>query len=254
MFYRTKKYTIVCLLFFYSFLYPNDFENELKNNRSRLSEIKSEINNLKGQLSKSQKQALSINQQIGIIDKEMSLIAQAKGLLQREQQILEIRSKNNETNLKDTKEKLEKLKKLYSDRLLYMYKYGKVKNLELLLTSKSFNQAIVRYKYLKLIADYDEKTILAIKKKQSEIEALQIQLSDDLEAKNHSINNKLQEEDAYKFKRLEKNSLLTKVNKNKKYFQNQIIVKQREQEKLNSIIVALEKARKEQSGAAPCLC
>ena len=250
MFYRLKS-TLLYLLVSCSFHFASDFENELKNNRSRLSEIKSEISNLKNQLSKSQKQALSISQQLGIIDKEMSLIAQAKGLLLREQQILEIRSKNNETNLSETKQKLEKLKKLYSDRLLYMYKYGKVKNIELLLTSKSFNQALVRYRYLKLIADYDEKTILSIMKKQSEIEALQIQLSDDLDAKNYSINNKKSEEEAYKSKRMDKNYLLTKVNKNKKYYHNQIAIKKREQEKLNSIIVALEKTRKEQSGALP---
>ena len=57
---------------------------------------------------------------------------------------------------------ISKLKNLYSDRLVYMYKYGTVKNIELLLTAKSFNQAFVRYRYLKLIAEYDEKTILSI--------------------------------------------------------------------------------------------
>ena len=79
--------------------------------------------------------------------------------MQREQRILERRSANNQTKLKDTKEKLADLKKLFSERLVYMYKYGKIKNLELLLTSQSFNQAFVRYRYLKLIAEYDEKTI-----------------------------------------------------------------------------------------------
>jgi len=251
MFFRLIKLRVIIQIIFTCVLTGSDFENDLKNNRSRLNEIKIEINNLKDQLSKTQKQALSINQQIGLIDKQMSLIAQAKGLLLREEQILEVRLKNNETNLEETKENLDKLKKLYSDRLLYMYKFGKVKNIELLLTSSSFNQALIRYRYLKLIADYDEKTILSILNKQSQIEALKIQLSDDLDAKNRSINEKKNEEESYKTKRLEKNALLAQVNKDSKYFQNQITTKQREQEKLNSIILALEKTRKEQSGAEP---
>lgn len=250
MFFRLKYPTLIFLVLILCTLIPaNEYENELRNNRSRLNAIKSEINNLKSQLSKTQKKALTINQQLGLIDKEMSLVAQAKGLLLREQQILERRSANNKVNLEETKEKLAKLKKLYSDRLVYMYKYGKVKNIELLLTAKSFNQALVRYRYLKLIAEYDEKTILSIMKKQSEIEALRIQLSDDLKAKNHSINNKKREEETYKSKHNEKNYLLAKVNKNKKYYQNQISIKQREQEKLTSIISILEKARKEKGDA-----
>ena len=167
MFFRLNYRKLIILILIFCSINPaSEFENELRNNRNRLSEIKSELSNLKNQLNKSQKKALSLNQQLGLIDKEMSLIAQAKGLLLREQQILETRSINNRVNLEETKEKLAKLKNLYSDRLVYMYKYGTVKNIELLLTAKSFNQAFVRYRYLKLIAEYDEKTILSIMKRQ----------------------------------------------------------------------------------------
>lgn len=252
MFFKfSDKYLILIFLFCFSLGQGSDFENELKNNRDRLSAIKSEINNLKSHLSETQKTALSLNQQLHLIDKEMALIVRAKGLLSREQQILEIRSENNKVNLAETKEKLNKLKNLYSDRLVYMYKYGKIKNLELLLTARSFNQALVRYRYLRLIAEYDEKTIISIMKKQSEIEALQIQLSDDLKAKNQAIMNKKSEEEDYKSKRSEKNLILAKVNKDKKYYQNQIALKLQEQQKLNSIIVALEHTRKNQGTGIP---
>ena len=70
------------LIIQFSFLaYGQDYDGDLRNNRNRLSEIKSEISTLKNQLSSAKKKALSIGDQIELIDKEMSLIARTKGLL-----------------------------------------------------------------------------------------------------------------------------------------------------------------------------
>jgi len=246
-----KKIIFVFLLASIGFAQDNA-ERDLKNNRSQLSKIKTEISNLKKQLSKSQKDALTVNKQIGLIDKEISLISRAKGLMVREQRILEKRSKNNRSNLKETKEKLNKLKRLYAERLVYMYKYGKIKNLALLLTANSFNQAFVRFRYLKMIAEYDEKTINSIDQKQKSIEAMQTQLADDIDAKNRSLTDKQKEERNYKSRLNKKNTLLTNIKKDQSFYYTQINIKKQEQAKLTSLISILEKARKaQQQGTAP---
>ena len=233
-----------------SFVYAQDnTERELINNRGRLNKIKSEISNLKKQLSKSQKAALSVNRQIDLIDKEISLIARAKGLMVREQRILEKRSSNNRLKLKETKQKLDKLKKLYAERLVYMYKYGKIKNLALLLTANSFNQAFVRFRYLKMIAEYDEKTINSIKEKQISIEKMQAQMADDIDAKDRSILEKQKEEQNYKTRLDEKNSLLSNIKKDQSFYNAQISIKKQEQAKLNSLIAVLERTRKKQKSS-----
>jgi len=224
----------------------DDSDRDLVNNRNRLSEIKNEIKSLNSRLTKSQKEALSVGDQIKLLDEEMGLISQAKGFILREQRILERRSTNNRTNLSDTKIRLEKHKKLYSDRLVYMYKFGKAKNLALLLTSASFNQALIRYKYLKLIAEYDEKTIKSIQEDKVKIEKLQRQLSEDLSAKDKSIREKQKEEENFKNRLNIKSGLLASIKQNQSYFRNQITEKKKEQEKLLSIIAVLERARKQQ--------
>ncbi len=221
-------------------------DRELKNNRNRLSKIKSELSDLKKQLSKSQKDALSVNKQISLLDKEISLIAHAKGLMVREQRILEKRAKNNRVKLAETKAKLKKLKKLYAERLVYMYKYGKIKNLALLLTSNSFNQAFIRFRYLKMIAEYDEKTIASINDKQKNIERIQAQLADDIDAKNRSIREKQKEEQNYHASLDKKNSLLKRIKKDQSFYNTQIKIKKQEQAKLTSLIAVLERTRKAQ--------
>lgn len=238
---------IILMAVFASIVFGQDnSERDLKNNRSQLSKIRSEISNLKNQLSKSQKEALSLNKQIGLIDKEISLISQVKGLMVREQRILEKRSKNNRLNLRETRQTLDKLKKLYAERLVYMYKYGKIKNLALLLTSSSFNQAIVRFRYLKMIAEYDGKTINSIDEKQRNIELIQAQLADDIDAKNRNIREKQKEEQNYKARWDKKNILLASIKRNQSFYNTQIKIKKREQAKLTSLITILEKTRKMQ--------
>lgn len=240
--------TFILILITSTYLFSQDYEKDLQNNRVRLSDIQSEISSLKNQLIAAKEKALSVTDQIKLIDREMSLIARAKGLLLTEQHILERRLENNSIKLSDTRIKLKKLKVLYEDRLRYMYKYGKVKNLELLLTSNSFNQAFVRYKYLKLIADYDEKTIHEIAENQQKIEQLQKKLTEDIDAKDRSLQNKKTEEGKYISRRKEKNGLLSQINRNQNYFKSQISVKQQEQAKLTSLITTLEKTRKAQAG------
>ncbi len=244
------KKTIITAILISSVLGQDYRENELKNNRDQLGKIKSEIANLKSRLSKSQKEALSVNKQIGLIDEEISLIARAKGLMIREQRILEKRSKTNRLNLNETKQQLDKLKKLYAERLVYMYKYGKIKNLALILTANSFNQAFVRFRYLKMIAEYDEKTIRSIDEKQKNIEVMQTQLADDIDAKNRSINDKQSEEQNYKRRLNKKNTLLTSIKKNQTFYNTQIKTKKAEQAKLTSLISVLEKARKAQKNSS----
>ncbi|KAA3610160.1 MAG: hypothetical protein D8M58_06985 [Calditrichaeota bacterium] len=239
LFKMISLFFIVC-----SFLFAQDnTDKELKTNRSQLSKIKSEISSLQKQLTKSQKDALSVNKQIDLIDKEIALISRAKGLMVREQRILEKRSKNNRRVLDETKDKLKKLKNLYAERLVYMYKYGKIKNLALLLTSNSFNQAFTRFRYLKMIAEYDEKTIKSIDEKQKSIEVIQTQLADDIDAKSSSIRDKQKEEQNYKTNLDKKNRLLSNIKKDQSFYNSQIKIKKQEQEKLTSIIVVLEKAR-----------
>jgi len=221
-----------------------DYDSQLRQNRSRLDAIRDEIDSLKKQLQSTEKKAGSIDQQINQIDKEIALIARTKGLLLREQRLLEQRLKNSRLELNDTRDKMQKLKDLYAQRLVYTYKHGKVRDLELILTAQSLNQALIRYRYLARIAEQDEKTIRQIEEKENRIRELQRQLTADLEAKNRSLREKLAEEQRYKARLDEKQQLLASVKKDESFYQRQITQKQQEREKLTQLIATLERERK----------
>ncbi len=219
-------------------------DRELSSNRGRLNELRREISQLRGQLADMQKKAHSVQDQLQLIEKQMGLIAQSKGLLLKQQQLLEKRARQNREELINTRKTLKRLKTLYADRMRYMYKYGRIKELEAVLTSESLNQAFVRLRYLNRIADYDKKTIQSIEKKQRRIEKLQQQMAADLKEKQRSLQQKRLEEQIFAQKRRERNKLLAQIEKDSRFYKRQIDLKEKERKRLSGLIAALEQKRK----------
>ncbi len=234
------------LLLFLPFLVgaQSAVDRELNSNRGRLSELRREISQLRGQLADMQKKAHSVQDQLQLIEKQMGLIAQTKGLLLKQQRLLEKRARQNREELINTRLTLKRLKKLYAGRIRYMYKYGRIRELELLLTSESLNQAFVRLRYLNRIADYDEKTIASIEKKQKKIENLQKQMAADLKEKQRSLQQKRLEEQIFAQKRRERNKLLAQIEKDSRFYKKQIDLKEKERKRLSGLIAVLEQKRR----------
>lgn len=228
--------------------YGNDsYDAKLVSNRSKIKEIKQEIMALQERLTQSKSRELSTSRQIGLIDQEVALISRTKGLLEQQKQILEKRIEETNTRLRDTEERLNSLEGLYAERVIYAYKFGRVKNIEYILTASSFNQALVRYKYLKAIAEQDERTIRSIRRKREQIAFLSASLEKDLETQNNTIRAKNEESRAYTASKAKKQQLLRKIRKDQGFFAQQIKVKEEEQEKINAMIIALERQRRLQS-------
>jgi len=219
-------------------------DHSINRNRTRLEKIRREIETLKSKLRQSRQKAHGLQEQLALMDEELALIEQAKGLLLNQQKLLERRSRHNRQALIDTRKKLKRLREMYAQRARYMYKYGRVRELDMLLSSESFNQALVRLRYLNRLAEYDEKMIRGIVRKEAQIERLQKQLNADLVAKRESVRQKQQQEARYKTRRDERNRLLAQLEKDARYYNRQIGLKEKERQKLLGLISRLEEERK----------
>lgn len=228
----------------------DNYEQELIRNRTILERLKSEIDQIQEQITRAQIDESNINDQIILIDKEVSLISQTKGLLERERRLIAAQIESSNLELKKSEERIKKLKELYAERAIYAYKYGRVRNLQLLLSSQSFNQALIRYKYLKMIAEHDQRTIRSIEDKKLEIKSLKQKLDRDFSLKNKNLLEKQKEENNYLSSRSKKTSLLKDLRWTQNTYQAQLTRKKQEREKLATLIVELEKKRRleEQSG------
>lgn len=236
---------IIFVAIFFRVYSQTNFDEQLRENRSQLEKVKSQITSLQDEITKANIKTSNLLKQVEYIDKEMGLITEVKRLLYKKNKLLAKKINNTYAELETKKNILAGLKSRYVSRIKHLYKYGKIKNLDLLLNSTSLNQAMVRYKYLKLFAEQESKTINNIKTEVTEIEQLSKELQNTLVQQKRTLQNKEKEEQRYLAKRDAKKVIIRKLKWDKNNLSKKLKSAEQDYQKLNNIIIALEKKRKE---------
>ncbi len=241
------KTGILFFLFFFSLSFAQvggDITQKLTANRHSLNEINAQIERIRKKLASQKKTELSLLQQLNLLNKEMALIQHSKGLLEQEIRLLNTKYQQAQQQLKEAEEQLQSLQKLYAQRAVYAYKYGRLRKLEMLLTSRSINQAFVRLKYLKQIARHDENLMELIKKKKKQIAAIEHELQQTLAQKNKSLEELKTKAKTYLAKKREKQRLLKSIKWTRQTYLAELKQKEKERERLLALIASLEKEKK----------
>ncbi len=242
---------ILLLAFVFSLHAQVGLSGKIEHNRSLLKQIENQINDLRLKIAGSKKKETSLLHQIALIDQQMALIQRSRGLLQQEVNLLSVRIDSSQKALAEAEQRLQTLRDLYARRAVYAYKYGYDRKLELLLTSRSLTQALIRLKYLKQIALHDERLMQLIEKKKERIRAIKARLEQNLADKNNALRKIQQRERQYVVRKKEKQRLLRKVKWTRKTYAQQLNRKQKERQRLLDLIVSLEKSRKAQAVIRP---
>ncbi len=150
----------------------NVLEARIKNYQKRVSQAEARFD-------KSFEQFKSLNNLIALQDDKIA------GLQTEQKQIeAEIRLTEQEIELRE--EELKQLIDNYQKIILYAYKNGRVGNLELLLTSESINQMLVRSNYLQRFEEQKAKQAGLIKKNKKELDEVKKDLEESYQ-KNHNV-------------------------------------------------------------------
>jgi len=241
-----KNIIITFLILLSSFAYAQEnIDAQLKQNRNQLDKIKSEMNMLQGEISKSEIKTSNLMKQINHIDKEMGLITEVKRLLYKKNKLLNKKITTRKNELEQKKQTLNNLKTQYVSRCKHIYKHGRIKNIELLFTSQSLNQAMVRYKYLKYFAEQESNLINNIKTEIGQIEQISKDLNTSYVQQKNTLQVKEKEEQKYVANLDKKKTLVKKLKWDKSVLNKQLTEAEQNYKKLNSIIVVLEKKRRE---------
>lgn len=237
------KYFIIIALLCVAGLSGQSIDRQMDANRRQLESLKSEISRIKESLSRVKKNETSVLKQIDLIDEHSALIARQKGILKQQSRLLQKQIQRTNRNLESTKQRLTQLKSLYAKRLVYAYKYGRMRQAELLLSSASLNQAMIRYRYLKEIEAHDRRTLKSIQKKKIEIEKLKAALKNNLKRKQDNIREQKRQESIYLSQKKEKNRLLKKIRWNQITYGKELAAREKEKENLIQILLELERKR-----------
>ncbi len=135
-----------------------DFDKEMNYQSKAVRDLKNEIAAKRKKLQSEEKRERYAAQTIMNIEEEISLVERLINQIKKEEKetrsqisILEERINTNEKELKE-------LRLRYAKRAKHLYKKGSLSEIEKVLSSTSWRQAVYRTKYQKIIADIDRNT------------------------------------------------------------------------------------------------
>lgn len=181
-------------------------DSQIEKKKKELENIKLELEQLQSELNaRSRKEKLTyesynnLNRQIHLISKIISNLRKEE--IKKETQIESIK-----TGISSIESEITSIKKNYAKYVAAIYKYGKTSELESIMDAQSFNQAILRIKYLREFS----------KRRKSDIQRLQENIAQ-LSLANLALNKELEDQRRLKeAKENEISELNKKLNEEKK--------------------------------------
>ncbi len=151
------------------FAQTEKIESDIKYHSDELTKIRSEITQFEKRISESANREKSEIERLNEIDEEISLVRNLIFRLRKEEKRKEKLISEAKDIIVQKELKHEELLKRYSKRIVNTYKKGRLSDLEKLLDSRSWEQAVYRAKYLEIISNYDKSLSSEIKLNINEI-------------------------------------------------------------------------------------
>jgi murein hydrolase activator len=158
--------------------------------------------------------------------------------------------KGVEEKISDASERLNNLTDQYARFARSFYEQGRMHDLELILTSSSVNEMLVRYEYLKKFSDRTRVDMSSISLEKEKLTALRGQLREQLAKQQEYLNRKSAEEHTLASRITEHKRVLGQLRTNKKVYAEQLKRSQAaatDLEKLIQSLIAEEAKKKEAS-------
>jgi len=157
----------------------NLLEDRIRSYQQRINETEKRYDEIYGRYQ-------NLNKLISLQDEKIERLTEEQNQINDELLLIQ-------SHINDQEEELKRLIENYKEILSFAYKKGRSNNIELLLTSNSINQMLVRAKYLQKFEEQREKQALLIKKKKNELQQNKKQL-EDIRQKNQAVLNEIRGE------------------------------------------------------------
>jgi septal ring factor EnvC (AmiA/AmiB activator) len=251
---------IIIVCFDHAQLFAQSKKGKVKTSNAELSQIAKERQEIEKNIATIERQIKAFERELSSADEAEKISLQALENLDYQIQLhrevirqTEISQKKlaeqiavTKRELQATKRELEAMKQAFARYAVGVYKFGVKRDLEVLFSSGSFNQALMRAEYIKRFEEAGKIKIQDISEKQEQIAQLQTELD-----ARFAENEKLLEQRRYQAKvmegrRIEREKLIAKLRKDKRRLQSQIAQRQAQakalQEAIQKMLFAEEEA------------
>ena len=156
-----------------------DYSEELRYQNDAINKMKKEIEELSSKLRKANINETTTSKRITNLDEELALVNKLIQSLKIEENSNRTKVNNLKGRIKTKEDELKLLRERYEKRIRNIYLKGRVSDLEKVLSSTSWRQAVYRTQYLKIISSIEQKMtkeiegiLLTINKDKLKLESL----------------------------------------------------------------------------------
>lgn len=223
-----------------------------QNQQGQLDELRQKIARLQEQIGAQEKSETSALEFLRALDEQVDLTHRLVGQIRKQEREKRAKISETEQAQKRTQDQLARLKALAAQRAVVFYKYGRLQDAEILLTTRSLNQMLLWSKYHQQLSDNDRRIMAGINKKHEQIDQQKTVLTAELQTQQRLLSEKQQEEEALKKRREQRQAVLKKVRNDKNFYQMQLAETQKAITRIRQLISSAE-AKAPRREAAPVL-
>ncbi len=214
-------------------------KGKISKNQSELKKLRREIKRYESRIRESKKKEKSLLSRLDDYDRQTALIRKLvnnlnEELLTHQHEIAIIR-----LNLVTAEKELRELQRKYARYVVSMYKRGRTRDTELLLSARSVNQMYIRARYLKAFTMQQRKEADEIRTRKKIIETQKLVLENRLQQQKQIIIEKRTEEAYLQSKLKSQKRLIGKVRQDKQSYEKQLSRRQGAARKIERLIADL---------------
>jgi septal ring factor EnvC (AmiA/AmiB activator) len=219
------------------------------NQQAQLEQIRQRIARLQQEVAAQEKSESSALEFLRTMDEQIDLTSRLVGQMKREEKKNQQRIAALEKSLQKTDGELQRLRELAGRRMVYFYKYGRMREIELLLSTRSASQILHWAEFQQRLSDNDRRIVAGIAAKKESTARQRGLIAAELEKQQRILAEKQSEEAALKQRRQQRQEVLKKVRKDKAYYKMQLAESQKAAERIKELIASA--ATREAESAAP---
>ena len=232
-------------------------DDEIKKKQTQLQKLKSEIESYEQHIKEKEKKEHATLDLLDAYDRQTTLLRRLISKLHEQEVVLQSDIDSTRVSIADLNNQLSSLKNHYAHYVSSVYRYGRMYDLELLLSSKSVNQALVRAEYLKRFSEQRKKDLDTINYHRDTLETKSVLLQKQLAEQHDLIGEKQHEEKTLAQKMKKRKNLLANIRRDKKNFTKERDRKLQSVKDLQNLIAKLieedlrKKEEEKKSSTAP---
>ena len=237
---RLRNLLLVLLIVVVPFpAFPQD---EIRRRQDELQAIRDQIRDLEGKIGEQQKNERETLDLLDSFEKKATLLRRLITRLKGDEQTLTQRIENTREGMEKLEDQLSFLRKHYASYVVSIYKRGRTRDLELLISANSINQVYIRNQYLKRFTNQRRRDAQGIALKRKQVEDTQAQLHIQLSEEQRLLAEKGAEDGRLASLAADRRDALSRIRKDKKFAQREIDRQMRAAGELEGLIAQLIEA------------